>query len=116
MIDDTSENAEVHVESHLKGRAEEHPPAQLVVSERAVSQAVHAAVSALYFDDSSDFKSSLWAVVQALSPELCVMLDREPSTAWSIAHGMNERLQASDDPDAPNPTPHTGKAARPAPP
>ncbi|MFG3398684.1 ead/Ea22-like family protein [Pseudomonas sp. NPDC077408] len=52
------------------------------VERRGVSRALHEAVSAIYFDDSSDYESALWAVVRNLAPELIEELESDPSAVW----------------------------------
>jgi excisionase family DNA binding protein len=45
-------------------------------------KALHAAVSAIYFDDSSDYSEALWVVVRNLAPELVEELERDPRAVW----------------------------------
>jgi len=35
-----------------------------------INKALEAAVGAIYFDDSSDYETALWSVINALDPEL----------------------------------------------
>lgn len=53
-----------------------------------VAKALDHAVSAIYFDDDSDFQSALWGVVKSLSPELAVELEGNPSAAWHKVQNM----------------------------
>jgi len=39
------------------------------------NKALEAAVSAIYFDDSADYGTALWDVINALDPELAKKLD-----------------------------------------
>lgn len=50
-------------------------------------EALKAAVSAIYFDDNSDFKSALWAVVKTLAPNLVEDLAKDPQKVWKSLHG-----------------------------
>lgn len=63
-------------------------------------QALHDAVSAIYFDDSSDFGSALWSVVGSLSPELAGILESDPSAAWHKSQAMLDAPQPDHSPDA----------------
>ena len=48
-----------------------------------VSRALTEAVAAIYFDDSSDYKSALWAVVEDLGgPEAVDLLLRDKRAAY----------------------------------
>lgn len=47
------------------------------------AEALHAAVSAIYFADSSDYKSALWSVVRSLAPDLVDELETCPAAAWA---------------------------------
>ena len=48
----------------------------------AREQALHAAVAAIYFDDSSDYKSALGTVVRHLDPALAGELLGHPKAAY----------------------------------
>ncbi len=61
------------------------------VERGAVSRALHEAVSAIYFDDSSDFGSALWAVVRHLAPELIEELESDPSAVWHKTEALAEQ-------------------------
>jgi hypothetical protein len=61
------------------------------VERGAVSRALHEAVSAIYFDDSSDFGSALWAVVRHLAPELVEELESDPSSVWHKTEVLAEQ-------------------------
>ena len=58
------------------------PPA---VADAARLKALHAAVTAIYLDDSSDFKSALGAVVRHLDPALAGDLLAWPKRAYDIS-------------------------------
>lgn len=51
-------------------------------------KALDAAVSAIYFDDGSDFLPALWSVVRNLAPELEEELKDNPSSAWHKVQNM----------------------------
>ncbi|MEN6402464.1 MAG: hypothetical protein ABFD94_11035, partial [Armatimonadia bacterium] len=55
------------------------------VAERAVANALDAAVSALYLNDSSDFGSALWEVVTALDPAMAKLLEEDERAAYQQA-------------------------------
>ena len=40
-----------------------------------IDKALEAAVSAIYFDDSADYGTALWQVIDALDPELAKKLE-----------------------------------------
>lgn len=66
--------------------AEAHPtPDAGRVAERAVANALEAAVSALYLNDSSDFGSALWEVVTALDPAMAKLLEEDERAAYQQA-------------------------------
>jgi hypothetical protein len=46
------------------------------------SRALHAAVAAIYFADSSDYKSALWDVVRELDPKMAELLADDESEAY----------------------------------
>lgn len=50
-----------------------------------VAVAVYEAVSAIYFDDNSDFESALWGVVRSLAPDLAELLKTGHGAAFTIA-------------------------------
>ncbi|MCQ4302255.1 hypothetical protein NAV11_20265 [Pseudomonas songnenensis] len=56
--------------------------------EAKTAAALHAAVSAIYFDDNSDFCSALWEVVRSLAPELVDELESNPSAVWHKTESM----------------------------
>jgi hypothetical protein len=68
----------------LAGRTAAAPVSEQTVPE-GWRKALHAAVSALYFDDSSDFKSALGSVVRHLDPVLASELLGTPGTAYKKA-------------------------------
>lgn len=71
------------------------PPAQAadsVLEDAARLEALHAAVTAIYLDDSSDFKSALGAVVRHLDPKLAGDLLAWPKRAFDISQA---RLDAA---------------------
>ncbi len=49
-------------------------------------QALCAAVDAIYFDDSSDFRGALWDVVRALDPNLALKLEENGLEAYEELH------------------------------
>lgn len=55
-------------------------------SGEAVAEALSAAVSAIYFDDSSDYLRALWSVVRAIDPAMADLLDRSPYQAYDAAN------------------------------
>lgn len=55
-----------------------------MTDEQAVSKALHVAVAALYFGDNSDYCTALWDVVEALSPETCALLEKDPRGAYEV--------------------------------
>jgi hypothetical protein len=48
----------------------------------SVNSALIAAVSAIYFDDSSDFASALREVVRGLDPEMAELLENDEAAAF----------------------------------
>lgn len=46
------------------------------------AQALQKAVAALYFADSSDYKTALWGVVRALSPDMAKLLEQDEAKAF----------------------------------
>jgi hypothetical protein len=56
--------------------------------------ALHGAVSALYFNDSSDYESALWGVVESLMPGFIEELQRDPMTVY----GKTKEMVSSDHP------------------
>lgn len=58
---------------------------QLGLVQNAVNKAVHEAVSAIYFDDSSDYLPALWSVVRLLAPDLARLLETDERTAWQTS-------------------------------
>ena len=75
------------------------PQPQQAVAEGAgdVSKAValYEAVSAIYFDDSSDFKPALLSAIRALSPEMEEMLRDDPRSAWQRADEAKDAALAT---------------------
>ena len=57
-------------------------------------EALHAAVSSLYFDDSSDYQGALWNVVRALDPVVAGLLERDPHAAYEATKPGNQALAA----------------------
>ncbi len=64
----------------LRASAPASPPEP--ARELARREALHAAVAALYFDDSSDFRTALGAVVRHLEPRLARRLLALPKRAY----------------------------------
>ncbi len=56
--------------------------------------ALHAAVSAIYFDDSSDYQGALWNVVRALNLVVAGLLERDPDAAYEATRPGNSELAA----------------------
>ncbi|WP_164079710.1 hypothetical protein [Stenotrophomonas maltophilia] len=56
--------------------------------------ALHAAVSAIYFDDGSDYQGALWNVVRALDPVVAGLLERDPYAAYEATKPGNPALAA----------------------
>lgn len=48
----------------------------------ASAKALHEAVAAIYFSDSSDYLSALWQVVRILDPSVAHLLERDESAAY----------------------------------
>lgn len=65
-----------------------------------VAEALHAAVAAIYFDDSSDFRGALWNVVRALDPKIADLLENDESAAYDATLPPH-----SDDRHPPTPEP-----------
>lgn len=61
------------------------------VERGGVSRALHEAVSAIYFDDNSDYGTALWAVVRHLAPELVEELESDPSSVWHKTEVLAEQ-------------------------
>lgn len=59
-------------------------------------RALHAAVSAIYFDDSSDYRSALGTVVRFLDEKLAGDLLTAPRSAYDAAEAMVEELDAKE--------------------
>ena len=55
-----------------------------------VNKALEAAVSAIYFDDSADYETALWKVIEALDPEILKKLDPESGDDDSHDQAYNE--------------------------
>lgn len=49
---------------------------------KRIAEATHAAVAAVYFADSSDYRSALWEVVNSLNPELATLLAKDSHKAY----------------------------------
>ena len=83
-------------------QASRQPVTQQAVAEGAgdVSKAVALceAVSAIYFDDSSDFKPALLSAIRALSPEMEEMLRDDPRSAWQKADEAKDATLATKEP------------------
>lgn len=60
--------------------------------------ALHAAVSAIYFDDSSDYLSGLWTVVCALDPAVGKLLEHDPAAAYEATKPGQTALAAQPSP------------------
>lgn len=59
------------------------------------SEALKAAVAAIYFADSSDYLSALWSTVRALSPDMAKLLEQDESKAYQ----ESQKLQSIADLD-----------------
>lgn len=59
------------------------------------AQALQKAVAALYFADSSDYKTALWDVVRALSPDMAKLLEQDEAKAFQ----ESQKLQSIADLD-----------------
>ena len=57
----------------------------LGLAPNAVNKAVHEAVSAIYFCDSSDYLPALWSVVRLLAPDMAEMLEKDERQAWQTS-------------------------------
>lgn len=55
------------------------------VPEASIAEAVKASVAAIYFADSSDYRSALWTVVRVLSPDLYDTLGKDEQSAYELA-------------------------------
>ena len=42
------------------------------------------AISAIYFDDSSDFRSTLWSIVGLINPKAAELLEKDEREAYKI--------------------------------
>lgn len=60
------------------------------------AEALHAAVSAIYFADGSDYLSALWSVVRALAPELVDELEQHPAAVWARTQAALEQPFTED--------------------
>jgi hypothetical protein len=63
----------------------EHADRPVRPGDEVINKAVHEAVSAIYFDDSSDYRAALWSVVRLLAPDLAEMLETNERTAWQTS-------------------------------
>jgi hypothetical protein len=88
-------NTRAALEAHL---SKEGVPE--VVNALQVSEAIHAAASAIYFDDSSDYEKALWSVLRQLAPDFADLLEANPRAAYEL-------LSASP---LPSPAPQEGVA------
>lgn len=52
------------------------------------TKALQAAVAAIYFADSADYKSTLWEIVRHLSPAMAELLEKEESRAFQESQKM----------------------------
>lgn len=52
------------------------------------TEALKAAVAALYFNDSSDYKSALWEIVRHLSPDMAQLLEKDESRAYKESQAL----------------------------
>ena len=59
------------------------------------SEALKAAVAAIYFADSSDYLPALWSTVRALSPDMAKLLEQDESKAYQ----ESQKLQSIADLD-----------------
>lgn len=54
-------------------------------NELGIKKALHTAISALYFDDSSDYKSSLYEIIKLLGGDEAVQLfEQNPHQAFHV--------------------------------
>jgi len=66
-------NSEIELETEIEGLI------------KANKKALHTAISAIYFDDSSDYKSSLLEIVRLLGgDEALHLLEKDPSQAFHV--------------------------------
>jgi len=81
---------------HQEGKPAQPPqPSQDAVDAPAIAEALKSAVSAIYFDDSSDYRSSLWDVVRSLNPAIAELLEENPSAAYHQADAAAMRSNIS---------------------
>lgn len=62
----------------------------------SVTTALHEAVAALYFDDNSKYRGTLWNIVRSLSPSLWQLLQDNPREAYSKAAGLTPQSLAAE--------------------
>jgi len=60
--------------------------------QRKIDQAVHEAVSAIYFADGADYLRALWSVVRGLSPDLSRVLELDGEIAWNISEQITTAI------------------------
>lgn len=63
-----------------------------VVSEKQIIEAVNEAVSALYFDDGSDFKPALWDILKILNRDVYDIAVEDLGKAYDILNPEEEEL------------------------
>lgn len=64
-----------------------------------VTSALDAAVSAIYFADSSDYLGYLWSVVRHLDPNIAELLERDERAAYDVVRKrLDDRGQSNEPP------------------
>ena len=61
-----------------------------------IDKALEAAVSAIYFDDSADYGTALWQVIDALDPELAKKLEEGSEDDRAAVY---DEVKKRNDPD-----------------
>lgn len=69
---------------------------EMTLHSNGVKKALHEAVQAIYLDDSSDFLSALWQIVQALDPHVHALLKESPYQAFGYTE-FALRTRSTDD-------------------
>lgn len=62
-----------------------HPPVEEDVERIVIDEggrALSYSVAAIYFGDSSDYKSALWDIIEQLSPDAKALLENNPKSAY----------------------------------
>lgn len=57
-------------------------------SQSDIHKALDAAVAALYFSDSSDYKSALYSVMRSLSPDIASLFESSESDAFNFTSAL----------------------------